>query len=118
MPSDNPQQEDCLFLDVIVPGVVFRNNTLPSLPVVVWIHGGGYSTSSYTLFDDIAEGSKDLYDGTGLVTLSGNTIVYVAINYRVHLNIIGYELTIAGCIRVSCWARRCKCWRVPKCWFL
>lgn len=32
--------EDCLFLDVVVPGGVSQSNG--GKPVMVWIHGGGY----------------------------------------------------------------------------
>jgi carboxylesterase type B len=38
-----PIQEDCLFLDVYVPESVI-NNPNALLPVLFWIHGGGYGT--------------------------------------------------------------------------
>ncbi|KAL4885488.1 Alpha/Beta hydrolase protein [Aspergillus karnatakaensis] len=68
--------EDCLFLDVYVPGMVLRKQKR-SVPVVVWLHGGGYVT-----------GSKDqavnlgYYDGTGLIQRSDNNLIIVTINYR------------------------------------
>jgi len=58
--------EDCLFLDLTVPGGVDVNK---KKPVMVWIHGGGYTL-----------GSKDGYFGATLA-VQGDVIV-VAINYR------------------------------------
>lgn len=73
------EREDCLFLDVLVPESVFLSRTRAKVPVVVFLHGGGY-----------AEGSKTAYgpgtsSGIGLLeaaTENGKAIVYVAINYR------------------------------------
>jgi len=62
--------EDCLFLDVIVPKKVFEGKT--KVPVVSWIFGGGY-----------VAGSKDDYHPLGLVHNSNDSIIYVAMNYRV-----------------------------------
>jgi len=39
--STDVGDEDCLFLDVYVPGTVLRNKK-QNIPVVVWVHGGGY----------------------------------------------------------------------------
>ena len=58
--------EDCLYLDISVPGGVDPKN---KKPVMFWIHGGGYVT-----------GSKDIYPGAALAA-KGDVIV-VAINYR------------------------------------
>jgi carboxylesterase type B len=64
------EQEDCLFLDVVVPGKAFRGEA--KLPVLNWIYGGAYIL-----------GSKDgMYDGAPLVKTSKNNIIYVAGNYR------------------------------------
>jgi len=38
--------EDCLFLDVYVPGKVIKNPNA-KLPVVNWIYGGGVSHHSF-----------------------------------------------------------------------
>lgn len=73
------QSEDCLVLDVSVPKPVYdaqAAGTLNhSLPVVVWIHGGGYIS-----------GSKDSDNPAGLIAESrrngASGIVFVAINYR------------------------------------
>ncbi|KAF2405611.1 alpha/beta-hydrolase [Trichodelitschia bisporula] len=62
--------EDCLFLDVVVPGKVLRGKE--KVPVVNWIYGGAYIV-----------GSKDgMYDGNPLVRQSNGSVVYVVGNYR------------------------------------
>ncbi|KAL4865265.1 hypothetical protein BDV12DRAFT_200304 [Aspergillus spectabilis] len=68
--------EDCLFLDVYVPGKVLRKRKR-SVPVVVWLHGGGYVTGS----KDQAIG-LGYYDGTSLVQRGDNDLIIVTINYR------------------------------------
>ncbi|KAJ7639985.1 alpha/beta-hydrolase [Mycena polygramma] len=66
-----PTSEDCLTLNVIRPSGVSNH-----IPVVVWIHGGFFTTG----------GSADLrYNATWLVEASvanGNPIMVVSINYR------------------------------------
>ncbi|KAH7333081.1 acetylcholinesterase precursor [Rhexocercosporidium sp. MPI-PUGE-AT-0058] len=72
--------EDCLFLDVLVPKTVFDDDMKEKgAPVVVWIHGGGYTL-----------GWKSQYgSGVGLINSSRRNnkegIIYVAINYRLGL---------------------------------
>ena len=61
--------EDCLYLNVFTPDVKAK------LPVLVWIHGGGY-------FD----GASNDYDATKLVTRG--KLVVVTFNYR--LNLFGF----------------------------
>ena len=63
--------EDCLFLNVWTTG----KGTVPR-PVMVYIHGGGYSGGS---------GSSPLYDGT---QLAQRDVVVVTVNHR--LNAFGY----------------------------
>lgn len=80
--QDPRTTEDCLFLDVVVPKKIFdHTKKKPShfgkdlAPVLVWIYGGGY-----------VAGEKSSSDPTGLIQrsmLSGDGIVYVALNYRV-----------------------------------
>lgn len=60
-----PMSEDCLTLNVWSP----VERTVP-LPVMVWIHGGGYNNGS---------GTAALYDGTALAQRG---VVVVTINYR------------------------------------
>ncbi|KAJ7116473.1 cephalosporin esterase [Mycena epipterygia] len=70
--------EDCLFLNVYVPGNVEENSK--SRPVVVWIHGGGYvigSASGYT--------GADIYNGNDLIKESGGEAVVVVLQYRLGL---------------------------------
>ncbi|XP_005094077.1 cocaine esterase [Aplysia californica] len=71
-PSD--MSEDCLFLNVYTP----TTKTSPgAIPVMVWIHGGGYVT-----------GSSSLYDGT---LLAAKEVIVVTINYR--LDVFGFLST-------------------------
>ena len=69
--QDQSQSEDCLFLNVWAP-----RQTSELLPVMVWIHGGGYTGGS---------GSTSLYDGTHFAEKG---VVLVTINYR--LNVFGF----------------------------
>jgi para-nitrobenzyl esterase len=59
------QNEECLNLNIFTPG---RDK---NLPVMVWIHGGGFQSGSASLPE---------YDGTKLAT-AGNVVV-VSISYR------------------------------------
>jgi len=69
----NPQSEDCLYLNIWAP------EQAEKLPVIVWIHGGGYFGGT---------GAQPLYDGTRL-TKKG--VIVVTINYR--LGIFGFLAT-------------------------
>lgn len=74
-PTQDPAvSEDCLFLDVVVPQCVFRKQCIKSkgAPVMVWVHGGGYSS-----------GSKNSQgDPSGLLYRSQEGVIYVSFNYR------------------------------------
>jgi para-nitrobenzyl esterase len=61
-----PDSEDCLNLDVYAP----TSGKRAKLPVMFWIHGGGYVNGS---------GTAALYDGT---ELAKQGVVVVSINYR------------------------------------
>jgi para-nitrobenzyl esterase len=72
--------EDCLFLNIYTPngGTSDQGKSEDdedSLPVMVWIHGGGYSS-----------GSGSDYDPSPLVDRGG--VIVVTINYR--LNVLGF----------------------------
>ena len=60
--------EDCLFLNIWRPNGTTSSD---SLPVAVWIHGGGFTSGA---------GSDWHYDGTNFATAHG--MVVVTINYR------------------------------------
>lgn len=62
----NEQSEDCLFLNVWTPSCDGAKR-----PVMVWIHGGAFSTGA---------GSIGLYSGKNLAT--AGDVVVVTINYR------------------------------------
>ena len=64
--------EDCLFMDITVPGGVNETN---KKPVMVWIHGGAYTL-----------GSKDTFLGATLA--KHGDVIIVTINYR--LDILGF----------------------------
>jgi len=65
-PEQPPIDEDCLYLNVWTPGANGGGR-----PVMVWIHGGGFT---------IGTGSELLYDGT--ILASRGDVVVVTINYR------------------------------------
>jgi para-nitrobenzyl esterase len=64
--SGMPQSEDCLYLNVLTPA----KKTSDNLPVMVWLHGGGYSAGS---------GSSLLYN---FPRLPQNGVVLVTVNMR------------------------------------
>ncbi|CAK7264555.1 hypothetical protein SEPCBS119000_001056 [Sporothrix epigloea] len=66
------QDEDCLFVNVWGPANVVENTT--SLPVWVFVQGGGYNSNS----------NADI-DGADVVARSNGSIVFVNFNYRVGL---------------------------------
>jgi para-nitrobenzyl esterase len=65
-PEPEPQDEDCLYLNIWTPGLDDARR-----PVMVWIHGGGFTMGS---------GSSLVYNGRTLST-RGNAVI-VTINYR------------------------------------
>ena len=71
--SEPNQSEDCLFLNVTAP----RAKAAHPRPVIVYIHGGAYSSGS---------GSSPLYDGSALCR-QGDVVV-VTLNHR--LSLFGY----------------------------
>ncbi|KAF9963734.1 hypothetical protein BGZ65_012799 [Modicella reniformis] len=75
-------EEHCLNLNIFVPKNQL-NRSQPLIPVMVWIHGGGYKDGSNAM---------DLYDSSNLVAHSiktvGHPVIVVTINYR--LNYFGF----------------------------
>ncbi len=72
-----PTSEDCLFLNVWTPAADEKKR-----PVLVWFHGGGFTTGS---------GSSYAYDGVRLA--KRGDVVVVTTNHR--LNLFGY-LNLSG----------------------
>ncbi|KAL9030595.1 MAG: hypothetical protein Q9196_001301 [Gyalolechia fulgens] len=72
-PPDPTETEDCLLLDVFVPQQIFSQNSSAGTkaPVLVWIHGGGFSS-----------GYKTQYAPITLLKQSSSGLVLVALNYR------------------------------------
>jgi len=68
-PTPPPLSEDCLYLNVWTPNLKDKDQTA-LLPVMVWIHGGGYV---------IGAGGLPPYVGT---PLAKRGTVVVSINYR------------------------------------
>ena len=69
-----PESEDCLFLNVWTPGI----NDGVDRPVMVWIHGGGFTNGSG--IEQVA------YDGHNL-SKRGDVVV-ISLNHR--LNVLGF----------------------------
>ena len=65
-PKGIAEAEDCLVLNVWTP-----NNDNGKRPVMVWLHGGAFTSGS---------GSAPLYDGTNLA--HNNNVVVVTVNHR------------------------------------
>jgi len=88
--SGTPEQsEDCLVLNVFTPELGARSKR----PVMVWLHGGGFSTGS---------GSGSIYNGVNLA--HKNDVVLVSINHRLNVlgstylgEIAGPEFALSGC---------------------
>ncbi len=70
---DSGPSEDCLYLNVYAPA---SSNQKSKLPVMVWIHGGGFAAGA---------GSEPRYTESALVA---RKIVLVTINYR--LGVFGF----------------------------
>ena len=62
------EDEDCLYLNIFVPGTQIEIRTLRA--VMIWIYGGGFQT-----------GFQDLYGGKAFAAM--NDVLLVTFNYRV-----------------------------------
>ncbi|KAJ6477550.1 Alpha/Beta hydrolase protein [Mycena sanguinolenta] len=68
--------EDCLFLNVYYPSDA-AGTPVKDLPVLVWIHGGGYLA-----------GQASAYDGEDVINQSNRGLVIIIIQYR--LGVFGF----------------------------
>jgi len=80
-PPDPRENEDCLFLDVIVPAKVLKHASTKGknggAPVLIWFYGGGFT---FTDTDGSPAGLiKRSQDRPG----ENEGIIYVKFNYRV-----------------------------------
>ncbi|KAK2597723.1 hypothetical protein N8I77_012488 [Diaporthe amygdali] len=77
--SQAGQTEACLVLDVYVPENVFKQNATAAAPVLVWIHGGGFTSGSKLSTGNPAGiiARSKLNDDEG--------VIFVSINYRLGL---------------------------------
>jgi para-nitrobenzyl esterase len=69
--AEDVQSEDCLTLNIWTPEIPEDPSSAPGRPVMVWIHGGGFTSGSGSVF---------LYRG-GQLARQGDVVV-VTINYR------------------------------------
>ncbi|KAI9804627.1 MAG: hypothetical protein M1833_006701 [Piccolia ochrophora] len=77
-PQDPRANEDCLFLDVLVPTVEGEDvSSNRSYPVLVWIHGGGFTSG-----DKNSEGKPTQLLSYGTLNSTDAPIIFVAMNYR------------------------------------
>ncbi|KAI8298238.1 hypothetical protein K4K61_011850 [Colletotrichum sp. SAR11_59] len=75
-PDTAPMSEACLHLNIVRPASPPRE---PKLPVMVWIHGGGFQHGSAV---------DARYNGSFLVARSvamGTPVIFVSVNYRLGL---------------------------------
>lgn len=107
--------EDCLFLDVYVPGKALKGNV--KLPIVNWLYGGmdvldlymggdSQELTAFCLGANIFGTKGGIYSGTGIINASGGNVIFVAGNYRVSLKrrfsllLVVWVLMIASLVRL------------------
>ncbi|KAI3327863.1 alpha/beta-hydrolase [Xylariaceae sp. AK1471] len=82
--TNDKTSEDCLFLDVHVPRHTFKlaagHSEFDGVPVLVWIHGGGYVLGSKTGHPNPTMNPDGLLQKA--IEAHPNGMVFVALNYR------------------------------------
>jgi len=93
-------QEDCLFLDVYVPGRIIRGETKTKVPVVTWITGGAFLLGSKTF--------GGLYSYSHIIDEAKGGLVAVSINYRLGALgwIAGPSVEKEGVTNLGLWDQR------------
>lgn len=112
-PVDPESSEDCLFLDLMVPKVIFDNiGSGPGAPVyvdmtlsfsrcyfslmsyfrMVWIHGGGYTYGSKRVYSPSAAGLLKASQSNGK-----DGVIWLAINYRLGIFVGSNLLSLSLC---------------------
>ncbi|KAJ6572346.1 Alpha/Beta hydrolase protein [Mycena capillaripes] len=83
--------EDCLFLNVYYPSDA-AGTPRKKLPVIVWIHGGGY-----------VAGRASIYNGEDIIDQSNHGVVVVTIQYRLGLFgfLAGAEVKAKGALNAG-----------------
>jgi hypothetical protein len=94
-PADADHGESCLFLNVWTPAGAM--GTSSKLPVLLFVHGGGYNIGSGNL------------EMVGIVSASGGSVIAVSINYRLNIFV---RASPCACISLFAWwpshtAKRC-----------
>ncbi|KAH8648744.1 Alpha/Beta hydrolase protein [Tricladium varicosporioides] len=79
-PPDPRENEDCLFLDVLVPKAVFekREKKKGLAPVMVWFYGGGFTFS----FKGGDGDPSTIIKSSQQSATAQDGVIYVAFNYR------------------------------------
>lgn len=80
IPTIHPGSEDCLYLDVYIPGKILKNVGKSPVPVVNYIYGGAFTLGEKDQFG--------LYNPTDLIVKGNGSFIWVAGNYR--LGIYGW----------------------------
>ena len=93
------QSEDCLFVNVQVPDGVKKGD---KLPVMMWIHGGGYELgAANAIGSELTAVPNLIYQGGSLVKRSvemGKPVVFISANHRLNFfgTLAGEEIAAAG----------------------
>ncbi|KAI1846889.1 hypothetical protein JX266_007110 [Neoarthrinium moseri] len=92
------QDEDCLSINIQAPS---GTSAGANLPVLFWIHGGGFSTGASAISSNTTSLSDAVYQGGKLVNFSveiGQPVIFVSANYRLSLwgFLASQEVTDAG----------------------